>query len=240
MNKLTPHELFTLQLRDNVIKCYGKEPETLDEVAEAIIAIINNVDVRRLATHKSNVPKSPKVLGFAWDINYDRKVSNTHCAPRTGVTNWGSNPDGPRGYPGFSGRVWIRYENDKNFSFGSDPFRETMSHPGTGGFGSYDGLWAQIASAHWKTYGHRRNPAHPRPELYSWDYKIFLDDWPALKAVINKETNDMEVRNTYNILANKPREVFKLSHSFKWNDPDTVVADEEFLKNFYATYEGTK
>lgn len=237
--KSSHHDYYTKHLRDNVIKCYGKEPETLDEIAEAIIAIINNTDVRRLATHKHNVPKSPKVLGFAWDISFSERISNTHCAPRSGVTNWGGdNKDAPRGYPGFSGRVWIRYDNDKNFSFGSDPFRETMSHPGTGGGGSYDGPWKKIAEAHWKTFGHRRDDTYPRPELYSWDYKIFLDDWPGLKKVIDAKLYEIEFENTYNILAKQPKKVFKLQHSFEWNDPATVLADDEFLKNFHLTYEG--
>jgi hypothetical protein len=240
-------DAYTKKLRDNVIKLYGKEPATLDELAEAIIAIINNHNPRAWSTRsdKQNVPDKLNVLGFAWNISYNDKVSNSHSAPRSGKTNWGGRTEGaPSNYPGFQGRVWIRYDSNKDFGFGSDPFRETMSHTGTGGGGSYDGEWKAIASAHFKTYGHNRKSPILRPELFSWDYKIFLDDWPLsgplIKELISKETDAMELRNTYKILANQPKEVFKLEHKYSWNDPATVLADEAFLKEFHLTYEGEK
>lgn len=236
-------EQYTKQLRDNVIKCYGKEPATLDELGEAIVAIIGNHSPRNSSTRsdKHNVPKKVNVLGFAWDISYSDRVSNSHSAPRSGKTNWCGRAEGaPSNYPGFQGRVWIRYDSDKDFGFGSDPFRESMSHTGTGGAGSYDGEWKAIASAYYKKFGHKRTTEIGRPELFSWDYKIFLDDWPLIKELITKETDAMDLRNTYKILANQPKEVFKLDHKYSWNDPATVEADEAFLKDFYLTYEGEK
>lgn len=237
-------DTYTKQLKDNVIKCYGREPATLDELGEAIVAVLNtyNPSAHCIWNNADERPTSIKVLGFAWEIEYSWSVSNSHSAPRSGVQNWGRKEDAPTGYPGFQGRVWIRYDNTsaKGIGFGSDPFSITMSHTGTGGGGSYDGLWKQIATAHYKKFGHlgSKSKVHQRPELYSWDYKIFVDDWPLIKEFINNDSRVVTANNTFRILNNQQPKAYNLSHSFAWEDPATKLADDEFLRDFHLNFEG--
>jgi hypothetical protein len=50
------------------------------------------------------------------NLNYREHCSNSHNAPRDGVTNWsGRDDDKPTGYPGFSGRVKYVLDNEPNF-----------------------------------------------------------------------------------------------------------------------------
>lgn len=93
------------------------------------------------------------------DVNWSNTVSNSHSCPRIGVTNWGGRDtlkDGspaPRGYPGWGGRIEFQLSHD--LGFGSDIFRNTGIHTGTGG-GTSD-------------------------NRYGYDVKFFASDWPGLE-----------------------------------------------------------
>ena len=158
-----------------VIDVWGRDPETLDELAQCAIKVLGTQKHRRYSDRDPSIPI--KVLGFSWDIAY-RQVSNTHHCPLDGKTNWGGNePNLPRSYPGWFGRVWVRYSSDAS----SDPFPATRTHTGTGGGGSYDGPWKRISSAQYNKYGHKRTKnMYPSPCIYSWDYRFFDSDWPNL------------------------------------------------------------
>ena len=120
------------KIKKDILKVYGREPTTLDELAECVIKVID---------------RQTPVAGFVWHIRHDTSVSNTHDCPIDGVTNWGGRDQNrPFGYPGWEGRVWIRYKSDKE-TWGSDPFRATLTHTGAGGWGSYDGPWQKISRA---------------------------------------------------------------------------------------------
>lgn len=200
--------------KDRAKKILGYEPDTLNRLAEAIISLIN-YDL-----------KGNKVVGFAWDIVYSDSVSNTHSCPDDGVTNWGwqrTENNLPCGYPGFSGRVWIRF--DKSISgFGSDTFAGSLSHPGTGGAGSYNGPWAGINSM---IYQHRGNKNLPKKsvECYSWDYKIFADDWPLIKDTVGQELTMLEL---------KGKGSSKIRHVYKWDDPEILTSDNQFADTVKA------
>ena len=96
------------------------------------------------------------------ELNYSPSVSNTHACPRNGVTNWGGDTklkDGtpaPRGYPGWSGRIEFEVSH-KDVRWGSDVFKNTGIHTGTGG--SVGG------------------------GIYGYDVKFFASDWPGLQAL---------------------------------------------------------
>ena len=202
------------QRKIEMCRIFGKEPETMDELAECVIATIN-----------SKIKKESKVIGFSWDLNKHDCISNTHCSPVGYKTNWsGRDASSPRGYPGWCGRVWIRYEHHLT-GYGNDPFSSTLTHPGTGGGGSYNGPWENIAHRHFKTFGHKRHTSYPRPELYSWDYKLFDYDWPEVTSTFNKD-------KVFSILAD---EIFIQSHKFLWNDPATVEKDKEFIDSLVVT-----
>ena len=222
--------------QQNIKNIYGKEPETLDEIGEACIAVIS----------KESVP----VVGFAWTITHKKKVSNSHSAPLDGYSNWGGRDTrGPiRGYPGFEGRVWIRYATNPDFSSMSGCFNSTLTHTGTGGSGSYNGLWSLIATAEYNT---RKQPtdrrlniihAYPPVRSYSFDYRFFQSDFPMLCVdptillaveykAFEKEQDDLELWNK--LQGNYfTRAIFDFQHHFEWEDPTTKAADDEFIQEW--------
>ena len=225
----------------NIIDIYGKQPETLDEIAEACIAVISK--------------ESVKVVGFAWSIKHKSKVSNSHSAPLDGYSNWGgSDTRGPvRHYPGFAGRVWIRYESDPDFMSMSDSFAATLTHTGTGGGGSYEGLWSTISTAEYRTQTHPKDRRHktihayPAVRCYSFDYRFFQSDFPLLHTdpkillaaeyeAFEKEQDDLELWNKLqgNYFL---REKFELDHHFEWEDPETKAKDDKFIKQWRKSLE---
>lgn len=189
-----------------IAEIYGKIPGTLDEIAEATIAVISRTN--------------ETVAGFAWDIAFGNRISNSHAAPVTGEKNWGGKDDLPSGYPGFQGRVWIRYyESPKGWC--SDTFRPALSYPGTGGSGSYNGPWTDISTAYYNSPARLKNNI-ARPVMFSWDYRFFADDWPEATYEAQK---DLVIAR----LTNSP--VPKIKHSFVWTDPDLLAKDKEFIAN---------
>lgn len=191
--------------KQQVLKIFGKEPETFDELAQCTISVIER-------TSKS------KVLGFAWDIRY-MTVPNSHNAPLSGKTNWGSrDPSVPNYYPGMYGRVWIRY--DHSYQLGSNPFCGTLTYPGTGGGGSYSGPFSEINNIRFRRYGHY-DPvgSYPRPCVFSWDYRFFIDDWPAIKDTISQQLLFEKLVNKKSIIV----------HKFLWQDPETLDNDIKFI-----------
>lgn len=198
--------------KSQILEIFGREPETLDELAQCVVAVINhNIGAKSLA----------RVVGFAWDVRYSDKVSNTHHSPEGYSQNWGSRALGiPTGYPGWSGRVWIRYASYPANGFGSAPFEKTLTHPGTGGAGAYGGSWEKISHARWNRYGHKNSKdAYPAIECYSWDYKFYEFDWPELARWVEKQ-------QIWSELSNKP---LCLSHKFEWNDAAVAAADLQFI-----------
>lgn len=209
-------------IKQNILKVYGREPETLDELARCVIAVIESQENGDIFDRKRRtVPKFHKVLGFAWDVRYSDRVSNTHSSPEGYPHNWGGKEELPKGYPGWTGRVWIRYA-DESRSFGSTPFDKTLTHTGTGGFGSYDGPWKGIASARFKRYGHAQKvskDAYPEPKVYSWDYRFYDLDWPLIARWVEKQ-------KVWTELSGQP---WDNSHKFTWTDSDTLISDSAFM-----------
>jgi hypothetical protein len=197
-----------------VIDTFGKEPENLDELAHCIIKLI---ETRSTENWSTGLKEQCKVVGFAWKI-YQGNVSNSHSAPLGGIHNFMRDKDLPVSYPGWMGRVWIRYYNP-GCSPSSEQFYNTLTYPGTGGGGSYDGPWENIYKRHYNTLGPKGDPAYPAPQLCSWDYRIYMSDWPALH-------DDFEKQKIFDKLAGRHTANM---HDFLWNDPATVMADAEFM-----------
>jgi len=92
------------------------------------------------------------------DLRWSDLVSNSHSSPLNGVTNWGSEDDLPKGYPGWAGRIEWKCSHDLP-CFGSNIVDGTGIHIGTGG----------------GTGGNR----------YGFSVRFFADDWPGLgKSVV--------------------------------------------------------
>jgi hypothetical protein len=204
----------------------GDEPKNLDELGQSIIKFLNNNPLTSRFDRTQYTGAG--VVGFKWDVRYNETVSNSHDCPLNGVTNWGNTyPDRPTSYPGFYGRVWIRYQRELDL-WGSDPLREGLTYPGTGGAGTYGGPWEKVSTLYWKRYGYKSVGGKLRfkkPYVLSWDYRFYLDDWPLIQKYI-------ENQQTFHQLQSKK---FELKHVFEWYDEKTVERDkqlEEYIIKF--------
>lgn len=186
---------------------YG-EPRTLDELATTVIQAASD-----FADSKS---PGCRVVGLQWDVQH-RLVSNSNYSPIDGFTNFAGRDDRlPTNYPGWYGRLWIRY-NQPPGGFGSDPVKQCFVHTGTGGFGSYDGPWDRLAHVQYKN---RNRFDYPKPEFYSWDFRFFESDWPQLSEA--KARSDV-----WHALGGEDK--FS-QHRFLWEDPDVRQKDQEFMQ----------
>ena len=211
-------------IKENILKVYGREPKTLDELAQCVIEVINSQENRdswyNPKKHKPREFKNHKVVGFAWEIARKELVSNSHSSPEGYSQNWGGKPDLPKGYPGWSGRVWVRYADDPYSFSSSGTFQKTLTHTGTGGYGGYSGPWEGIGSARFRRYGHTKpKDSYSEIHYYSWDYRFYDLDWPE----IAKSYEKAEI--IHHLGGPSP----KLKHYFNWTDPETEHRDNEFL-----------
>ena len=205
--------MFIAPRKKHVLDIYGREPETLDDLARCVIAVIE-----RETYYRAGGREGCKVLGFAWDITYNDHVSNSHSAPVGYPTNFSpfQNPGRPTGYPGWQGRVWIRFEYWP--TFGSAAFERTLTHTGTGGGGAYNGPWTKVSHSHFSSPREIKDQ-YPEPQIYSWDYRLYELDWPGIK--VWREQQELIDR-----LSGTNRCV---SHNFQWTDPDTARRDLELI-----------
>jgi hypothetical protein len=211
--------------RQRLIDLFGHDPLSLDEIAQAAIVVIND-NVRRPDSFY-RYDGNNKVIGFAWDLTHSNKVSNTHHAPLNGQTNWGGmNPSAGNGYPGWEGRIWVRFKQAPK-SFSDDTFLDTLIHPYCGGGGTYDGLWKPVSTLVYETYGHKRPTGLriPSTHFYSYQFMLFDSDFPQAKDI-----EDHKKLVTWNTLQDKQTAAAR--HSFKWEDQATLKFDKEFMAEF--------
>jgi len=199
-----------------ICEIFGKHPETFDEIAQATMSIINH-----------NIKDyNARLIGFVWDINYSDLVSNSHHAPIGQSTNWWRDAEKPLGYPGFSGRVWIRISN-KIPGFASSIFNGSLTHTGTGGLGSYDSIWDKVIAK-----SHKYNDYYPG-EYYSWEYRFFIDDFPKFKSGEFREILDnYEAKIVWKKLMSEKLPVLNYRHRFVWEDPKIKINDDEYLNKY--------
>ncbi len=204
---------FKQNCKDSIVRDFG-EPATMEELFYTTIKVIN----RQLANSKRE-KKDNRVLGLAWTVSRSDHMRNSHNCPINGVTNFSTmeNTTKAKGYPGYSGRVWVRYAH-KPHSFGaSDLFHYALSYPGTGGSGSYSGPWRLVSSA-WFRSKHLSDRNIPEPILYSWDYKIWEDDWPLIAENYSK-------RRMIDLIKHGADRMPVEKSNLEWNDPETAAAD---------------
>lgn len=183
----------------------GQTIKTLDELARMVIKTI-----------KSN---NDTLCGFSWDIRYAKHIYTWHCAPIVEREQRIHDPSrGDKYYPGFSGRVWIRF-GERPIPWAFDTFKYTLTYPGTGGFGAYDGPWQSISTFYYRNKLQEKQV--PKLNLYSWDYRFFLDDFPDLDEVKHQR-----------LIAILKNERFTMSHHFLWEDPDMLAYDQQLIGQY--------
>ena len=99
----------------------------------------------------------PEILNM--QLIFSDLVSNSHSAPKSGVTNWYRDKALPLGYPGYRGQVTWRdnkYRSDQHLAR-SEMLDLIGVHTGTGGGGTYE-------------------------------CRIYIDDWPNLRQELLFET----------------------------------------------------
>ena len=206
------------------------EPKTIDEIGPYFIEAMNKV--------------GPKVTGLAWDVVWSNKVSNSHSAPRGYKTNFMRDENKPTSYPGWVGRVWIRFRNSPEFMRLSDMMGINGIHPGTGGSGAYGGPWDKISHTSYLSGVHYNDGPH----CYSWDTKIFDFDWPTvdtgkiLKEKYDRQLDEYEKAKVWALLHNKYVSPFSFNspeHKFLWTDPDVLLDDTRFIDDYLASVKTT-
>lgn len=203
-----------LPKKQRIIDIFGRDPQTMDELAQCVIAVHNATGGNTL-------------IGFKWIITHC-DVSNSHSAPEGKATNWSRKDNEPKSYPGWYGRVWVRYASPYR-GFISHVMPDTLTHIGAGGCGHYDGPFQRIHDAYYQKHGHRKSISCP--EVFSWDYRIYDMDWPAATEIISQQ-------NMYDKIAGRPTKSHQ--HIYEWHDPATLIADTEFMEDWSTIKENIK
>jgi len=188
------------------------EPKSIDDIGHFVVAVINDY-----LKDKGN-----EVIGLAWFGKYEHKVSISHCCPIGKISIWRSSNLEPRGFPGFYGRVYLRLRKEIDYMIYScdDMFNQTYTYTGTGGSGSYWGVWGKIESV-----SHKHLPIDEWPNLYSWDYRFFLSDFP----LIEQEFNNQSILHALNGESHK---ILEIKHNFLWEDEETKKRDLLLMEKF--------
>lgn len=130
---------------------------------------------------KKRPPGPPLFKSCNLSLHYSDQVSNTHSCPHNGVTNWNQAHNRrqglnlPEGYPGLRGRLDYKVEWysawEGWYPGGSDMWKDTRVHTGTGGGGGFKAYETD------KTKG---------LQSFGYDVTLFFDDWPGLKQAFDQ------------------------------------------------------
>lgn len=190
----------------------GIDPESLTQVFISVKRVADNYFIE--------MGEDNCILSLSIDVRYSDSVSCSHHAPLGERTNWSGDKSRPSNFPGFAGRITVRYKN-RPHTFGSVPLKPSLTHTGTGGWGSFERGDQELCKAWSELHSRRlRNKIFPWPEpvFYSWDYRFFLQDFPAFQKRFEK----MQV---INILQDETLSENDLRSNAYWQDPETGRAD---------------
>lgn len=137
------------------IKNVSEIPQWIMDNQEYMMNAYNGIHSKEFDGHFYTA--TDKFVGIRFgSIHYTDSASNSHNAPHTGVTNWGSKADLPVGYPGWVGSITGSLNRDKKHNH-SYPYGSFLRMLGlkTGGGGGGNERW-------------------------SYSVTVFLDDWPGL------------------------------------------------------------
>lgn len=119
----------------------------------------------------------PRIRELRISTSWNDEVSNSHCCPRNGVTNWCRNKkDKPRGYPGWHGRIAMSYFSDNYHVTIKKPNKKTFAHiegPSVSDMGSSFGSSGSLCGIN--TGGGTRNEC---------SVSLFQDDFPVMAEAV--------------------------------------------------------
>lgn len=211
--------MISQRVRNRFVAQHG-EPANLDELGLALVNHVNN-----LGASSKGRDKDQRVLGLVWNISSGEQC-NSHNSP-VGIPSSFRDPDR---FPAFYGRVWLRLAKAPGWS-ATDYFEGSCCHLGSGGGGSYDGPWDQLYTTwhqqhrRWRT---RVKPDYPEPNLYSWTFTVWLQDWPLIEKHYGKlDMLDMikGVRVDY----------LKRNHTFAYEAEGIDAADGKYIQQYANT-----
>jgi hypothetical protein len=146
---------------------------------------------------RKNINKM-KFHSLNFDFGFSPLVSNTHSAPVGKEQNWYRKDDLPKGYPGLTGYLrYSVYMDKKHHSYypcGSDMWTNTRIHTGSGGGGSMHELDGGVLV-----------------QSFSYEYKIFLDDFPAMKESFDNARVLLALRDDYKSVISMVDEMYPAS-----------------------------
>lgn len=135
--------------------------EKIKDAANAILFDRNS----RWERSRMFVPQD-RFAKLEWEhARYNALCSNSHECPDNGVTNWGSNPNLPTGYPGWTGYLkgsLVRPKNAQGYPY-SEALRVVGIKTGSGGGGN---------------------------ESFGYSFTLFLADWPGLNDQVRQMEED--------------------------------------------------
>ena len=191
---------------------------------------------------RDRIAETIQLQGLHVEMRYSPTVSNTHSCPRNGVENFMRHADKPTSYPGLIGRTWIRTSGQRGREFNNayDELEKQRLFQGTGGVGSYNGPWSLINfvshqvrnnNTLYYTLDLKSFKDHIIcPDIYSWDSKMFFDDFPGLQEAV-------ETQISFNILSNAPAQIVELK--WGWDDEHTLEEDARLI-SLYQSHPKTK
>lgn len=149
------------------------EPATMDELGDWLVQGVESVSQAKVAT-------------LWWRVRYNAHASNTHGCPIRGETNWTVKDSLPTGYPAMTGRIYICYDsgpgwyNDWDHP-SSEPLNLCSIDTGSGGSGGHPSLVPMDVMANYSSV------SGPHPHHYSWEVRIWLDDFPKLAKWVERQ-----------------------------------------------------
>jgi hypothetical protein len=174
--------------RDQFYDWFATETEELSTPYEIIKWVEKNLDYfldlegRRDRWHQTKFPKDFQTILDLNNLRYSDSCSNSHSCPRSGKTNWcgrESDKGVPRGYPGFTGNIYL-LSNKKDYYIDTDLLKRIGICTGSG------------------SGGQRGN----------YTVTIWLDDWPGLKRNVEAQRKEWEDNEIINRLKGTPQPKF--------------------------------
>lgn len=140
-----------LVFMDKIFKEISNPQELIDCILKHSHFFINNAKDNKKLNEKTNCEFKKLSIKPNYNsgntapvaINWENKVSNSHCAPMGHKTNWGNREkDEPTSYPGWKAYITLEVSHDVGFL--THVFKRTPINPGSGGGGTYElSLFAQ-------------------------------------------------------------------------------------------------